>query len=105
MDRVTLIKRNTSAETKTTVRVLESKTKMCLSPPSQAHVQNGGWCLTTDTVSPCSIQNTFRNSQCSSSDSQGQTLTGADLGGDGKISLGAFCCRDQSPNSKLIKAH
>lgn len=48
MERVTLIKRNTSAEIKMTARVSEQDEGMSFSF-SQAHVQNGGWRLRTDT--------------------------------------------------------
>lgn len=80
-----------------------SKTKVCLLPSSQAHAQNGGWSLRTDTH--IAHANTFRSSQCSSNASQVKFLQGLIWECDGKFILGAFHPKDWNSNSKLIKSH
>lgn len=79
-----------------------SKTRVCLLPSSQAHVQNGGWSLSTDTH--IAHANTLRSSQCSSNAPQVKFLQGLIWEWDGKIILGAFHPKDWNPNSKLIKS-
>lgn len=105
MERVTLIKRNTSAETKMIIRVLEQDKSVSFAFQSSTCTK---WRLVFEdrhTASTCSIQIPLGTVKCSSSDSWVKLLQALILEGDGKIILGAFCLGDCSPNSKLIKAH